>query len=51
VADARGGIGNIEAQGLEKHNGRWVSRNREDAKVAIHLRIRSGVGNITLRAN
>jgi hypothetical protein len=51
VADARGGIGNIEAQGLEKHNGRWVNAKRQDAKVTIHLDIRGGVGNITLLAN
>jgi len=49
VADARGGIGNIEAEGLERHNGRWVSH--EDSKVTIHLDIRGGVGNITLLAN
>lgn len=50
VANARGGIGNIDAQGLEKHNGRWVNAKREDAKVTIHLDIRGGVGNITLLA-
>ncbi len=51
VADAHGGIGNIDAEGLEKHNGRWVRANREDAKVTIHLDVRGGIGNITLRAN
>lgn len=51
VADARGGIGNIEAQGLEKRNGRWVNARHEDAKVTVHLDIRGGVGNITLLAN
>jgi len=51
VADARGGIGNIDAQGLERHNGRWVSAKHLDAKVTIHLDIRGGVGNITLLAN
>ena len=51
VADAHGGIGNIDAEGLEKHNGRWVSAQREDAKVTVHLDIRGGIGNITLRAN
>ena len=44
-------IGNIDAQGLERHNGRWVSAKHEDAKVTIHLDIRGGVGNITLLAN
>ena len=51
VADARGGIGNIDAQGLERHNGRWVSAKHDDAKITIHLDIRGGVGNITLLAN
>ena len=51
VANARGGIGNIDANGLEKHNGRWVSAQREDAKVTVHLDIHGGIGNITLRAN
>ena len=51
VADAKGGIGNIEAHGLEKHNGRWLSPKHEDAKVTIRLDIRGGVGNITLLAN
>ena len=51
VANARGGIGNIDAQGLEKRNGRWVNARHEDAKVTIHLDIRGGVGNITLLAN
>jgi len=50
VADAKGGIGNIDAQGLEKRNGRWVNAKHEDAKVTIHLDIRGGVGNITLLA-
>jgi hypothetical protein len=50
VADASGGIGNIEARGLEKRGGQWVSRGREDAKVTIHLDIKGGVGNITLLA-
>jgi hypothetical protein len=50
VADAHGGIGNIDAEGLEKHNGRWVSPQREDAKVTVHLDIRGGIGNITLKS-
>jgi N-terminal domain of toast_rack, DUF2154 len=51
VADAQGGIGDIEARGLEKHGGRWVSLNHDDAKLQIHLAIRGGVGNITLVAD
>lgn len=51
VADASGGIGNIDARGLQKHNGRWVNAAHEEAKVNIHLNIRGGVGNITLVAD
>jgi hypothetical protein len=50
VARASGGIGNIEAHGLEKHDGRWVSPNHQEAKVNIHLDISGGVGNISLIA-
>ncbi len=50
VADASGGIGNIETRGLDKRDGRWVNRARETAKVTIHLEVRGGIGNITLIA-
>jgi hypothetical protein len=50
VADASGGIGNIEARGLEKHSGPWVNRAHVGAKVTIHLDVKGGVGNITLIA-
>jgi hypothetical protein len=51
VADASGGVGDIEAHGLEKRGGRWVSPAYEDAKVTIHLDIRGGVGHISLLAD
>jgi N-terminal domain of toast_rack, DUF2154 len=51
VAEVKGGIGNIDVQGLEKRNGRWMNAKHEDGKVTIHLDIRGGVGNITLLAN
>ncbi len=51
IADASGGIGNIEGRGLLKHDGRWVNPAHEEAKVNIHLNIRGGVGNITLVAD
>src|SRR5258708_10914542 len=50
VADASGGIGNIEAQGLEKHGGRWVNRAHSDAKVTIHLDAKVGTRTIRLLA-
>jgi hypothetical protein len=49
-ANASGGIGNIEARGLEKRGGRWVNPGHEEAKVNIHLDVKGGVGNITLVA-
>ena len=51
VADAKGGIGNIETHGLKKRDGRWVNAAHESAKVNIHLNIRGGIGNITLVAD
>ena len=50
VARASGGIGNIEARGLEKRNGRWVNRAHGEAKANIHLEAHGGIGNITLIA-
>jgi hypothetical protein len=50
IANAAGGIGNIDTRGLEKHNGRWVNRAHSDAKVTIHLDVKGGVGNIELIA-
>ena len=49
VADAKGGVGNINARGLEKHNGQWF-KQPADAKVSIHLDVKGGVGNIDLIA-
>jgi hypothetical protein len=48
VADAGGGIGNIEAVGLEKRDGRWISTRYADAKTTVRLEIKGGVGNIHL---
>ncbi len=50
VANAKGGVGNISARGLEKHNGQWFSKGAADAKVNVHLDIKGGVGNIDLIA-
>ena len=51
VAEASGGIGNIETRGLKKVDGRWVNPAHEEAKVNVHLNVRGGVGNITLVAD
>jgi hypothetical protein len=50
VADASGGIGNIDTRGLEKRDGRWVNQARGTAKATIRLEVRGGIGNITLIA-
>ena len=50
VADAKGGIGNIEVHGLEKQNGHWSNAAYEHSPVTIHLDVKGGIGNITLIA-
>lgn len=50
-ARATGGIGDINAQGLEKRDGRWVNPSLEHAPVTIHLDVSGGVGDITLIAD
>ena len=51
VANASGGIGDIEVHGLEKHNGRWTNSAYEHSPVTIHLEVKGGIGNITLTAD
>jgi hypothetical protein len=51
VANASGGIGDIEVHGLEKHNGRWTNPAYEHSPVTIHLDVKGGIGNITLTAD
>jgi hypothetical protein len=50
VANAAGGIGDIDVHGLEKHNGRWTNSAYEHSPVTIHLDVKGGIGNITLTA-
>jgi len=50
IANASGGIGDIEVHGLEKHNGRWTNAAYEHSPVTIHLEVKGGIGNITLTA-
>lgn len=49
-ATAKGGIGEISVQGLEKHGDRWVNTKREHAAATIHLDVKGGVGQIHLVA-
>jgi hypothetical protein len=48
LAAARGGIGNISAEGLERRGDRWVNEAYDRAPVRIHLDIHGGVGNIRM---
>ncbi len=49
-ADAKGGIGGINATGLHQEGGRYVNDAAATAKTKIHLDIRGGIGNINLIA-
>jgi hypothetical protein len=47
-ADAKGGIGGINARGLQKRDGRYVNDAYGHSKTTIHLEIRGGIGAINL---
>ncbi len=49
-ATASGGIGSIEASGLENRNGRWINARMEDSPVTIRVDVRGGIGEIRLVA-
>jgi hypothetical protein len=51
VADAKGGIGSIDARGLHKRGDRYVNDEYEkNAKTTIRLDIKGGIGQINLIA-
>jgi len=52
VADASGGIGGIQAEGLEKRGGRWVNDAYENrsSPVTVHVQVQGGIGQIRLLA-
>jgi hypothetical protein len=50
VANAHGGIGGINARGLEKRGGSWINPAHENAPVTIHVDVNGGVGQIDLIA-
>jgi hypothetical protein len=50
VANAAGGIGNIDVRGLEKRDGRWMNSIYGHSPVTIHVDVKGGIGNITLAA-
>jgi hypothetical protein len=47
-AEAHGGIGSIQASGLEHQGDRYYNTAWNDAKVRIHLDVEGGVGSIRL---
>ncbi len=53
VADAKGGIGGIDVQGLHKRGDRWVNDLYENGKTGptIHVAVNGGIGSIKLRAD
>jgi hypothetical protein len=50
VATARGGIGDISVQGLEKRGGYWINPGHENDPVKIRVDVKGGIGEIRLIA-
>jgi hypothetical protein len=48
VAEAHGGIGGINARGLEKRDGRYVNESYGHAKTTVRLDVHGGIGAINL---
>lgn len=49
VAEARGGIGSVDAQGLRKHGSRYVNEAYENhANVTVRFDIHGGIGSVHL---
>ncbi len=46
--DAHGGIGGIHVRGLEQRGDKYVNAAYENAKVAMHVDVRGGIGTINL---
>ncbi len=50
-AEAHGGIGSIEVQGLEKKGDHWENKLYDTAKVNVRVKVEGGVGEIRLIAD
>ena len=48
IADAKGGIGGVNARGLEKRDDRYVNEEYGHSKTTIRLDVRGGIGAINL---
>jgi hypothetical protein len=50
-AEARGGIGGVQATGLQRRDGRYVNEALGHAKTTVRLDIQGGIGSIRLIAD
>jgi hypothetical protein len=50
-AEAHGGIGHIDVQGLTKKGNHWESANYDEAKVNVRVKVEGGIGQIQLLAD
>jgi hypothetical protein len=51
VARARGGIGDVRVEGLEKRGDEWYNPAHADDPIAIHIDVKGGVGEIVIAAD
>jgi hypothetical protein len=50
-AEAHGGIGHIDVQGLSKKGDHWENAGYDQAKVNVHVKVEGGIGQIQLLAD
>ncbi|MBI4890103.1 MAG: hypothetical protein HY821_05705 [Acidobacteria bacterium] len=50
VAEAAGGIGEINVRGMKRDGNRWVNEAYGKSKVTIRLNVKGGIGQIDIRA-
>jgi hypothetical protein len=50
VAEASGGIGEINVRGMKRDGNRWVTTEYEKGKPTIRLTVKGGIGQIDIRA-
>ena len=51
IADARGGIGEINTHGMRKRGSHYVNDLYDHAKIIVHVDVRGGIGSVILRAD
>lgn len=50
-AEAHGGIGHIDVQGLQKKGDHWENAAYDTAKVNVHVKVEGGIGHIEILAD